>query len=475
MTEARAVAPVAAPAGGDDAASAPLWTPPPRGDLTHGPLQAALFRLAGPAILAKALHALLALVDVFWVARLGAAPTAAVTTSFFASWILLAATDLTALGILAHVARHTGAGDRARAAHAASQGLLLGLGLGTLLAALAWAATPALFRALGTEPAVAASGTVYMRLLFVAAPLTYTYINCEFVMRAAGDTRTPMLITGGMVLLNAVLDPFLIYGIGPFPRLEVLGAALATVLAQVVAVAAFAWRAAVRDRAMPLVRASLRRLDPRLARSLLAIGFPGMAIGVFYSLIYLFMSGIAARLGTVALAVLGLANRAESVTYLVVTGFAAATATMVGQNLGARRPDRAARAAWSSALWMGLYGVLVGGVLVAAPRQVLGLFTSDPEVLDLGGPYLRILGYAQPLMALEIVFEHAFSGAGDNVPPMAISVPMNALRVPLLLWVVHDLGAGLLGIAWVLAITCMVRGLLAALWFRRGGWKARRL
>jgi Na+-driven multidrug efflux pump len=200
-----------------------------------------------------------------------------------------------------------------------------------------------------------------------------------------------------------------------------------------------------------------------------------MAIGVFFSTIYLFISGIAARLGTGELAVVGLGNRAESATYLVVTGFAAATATLVGQNLGAGKPDRAARAAYASALWMFLYAMGIGGVMILWPHGVLGLFTADPDVLAMGSPYVRLLGFAQPLMALEIVFEHAFSGAGDTLPPMLVSVPMNALRVPLLWWAVQERHAGLMGICWVLSVTCMVRGVLATLWFRRGAWQRRRL
>lgn len=446
-----------------------------RSDITHGPLDQALFRLAGPAILSKALHAALGLVDVFWVGRLGAAPVAAVNTSFFASWTLLAATDLTALGILAHVARNVGAGDRRRAGHASAQGLLLGAGLGVAIAVLAWIGSPWLFRGVGAEAAVARPGTDYLRILFLASPLTFTYLNCEFLMRAAGDTRTPMLVTGTMVLVNAVLDPLLIYGLGPFPRFEVRGAALATLLSQLVAVAGFAACALRRHPHFPLERASLRYLDVRLARDLLHIGYPGMAIGTLYSTIYLFISGVAARLGTVELAIVGLGNRAETVTYLVCQGFGAATATMVGQNLGAGRADRSARAAWRSVLWMTLYGVVTGGVLFLWPRQVLGFFTSDPAVIAAGATYVRILGITQPFMGLEIVLENAFTGAGDTTPPMLISVPMNALRVPLIAWVVEVWDAGLLGIVWVVAVTAIVRGVLAALWFRRGRWAHRRL
>jgi len=275
---------------------------------------------------------------------------------------------------------------------------------------------------------------------------------------------------GGMVLFNGALAPLLIFGIGPFPRLEVLGAALATVLAQLLAAGVFAWRAFAGDRSFPLDRSALRRIDWSLAARLLRVGTPPMAIGALFSLIYLFLSGVAARLGTVELTVLGLGNRTEALTYLVSSGFSSATAAVVGQNLGAGAPERAARAAWRSALWMGIYGTVVGAALLVWPRQVLALFTSDPEVLDVGTTYTRILGLCHGLMAVEIVMENAFAGAGDTLPPMLISVPINVLRAPLVLWLVHVAGAGILAIAWLLSITACLRGIIAMLWFRRGGW-----
>jgi Na+-driven multidrug efflux pump len=200
-----------------------------------------------------------------------------------------------------------------------------------------------------------------------------------------------------------------------------------------------------------------------------------MAIGLLFSLIYLFLSGVAARMGTLELAVLGLGNRTEAMTYLVSSGFSAATATVVGQNLGAGLPERASRAAWRSALWMGLYGAAMGTALILWPRQVLGLFTSDAEVLEIGATYTRILGMCHAFMAMEIVFENAFAGAGDTLPPMLISVPINVLRVPLVLWLVHGLGIGILGVGWMLSVTSILRGLIAAVWFSRGRWKEKSL
>ncbi len=451
------------------------WGAGPGNDIVHGPLNRVLLRTAGPAILAKALFATLALVDVFWVGRLGAAATAAVNTGFFTSWILQAATALTAIGILAHVSRAVGSGDREGAGRAAAQGLVAGVLLGTILGGAVWFAAPLLFDLLGTAADVREPGIVYLRILFLAAPLSFTVANCESIMRAAGNTRTPLLVMGGMVLVNGVLDPLLIFGLGPFPRLEVMGAALATLLAQLLGVLFFAARAFAGDRNFPLQRSALRRLDWRLASRLVRVGMPPMAIGALFSLIYLFLSGVAARLGTLELAVLGLGNRTEALTYLVSSGFAAATAAVVGQNLGAGNPERAARAAWRSAAWMAGYGTFVGAVLIAWPQQVLGLFTADAAVLEVGTTYTRILGLCHGLMAVEIVIENAFAGAGDTLPPMLISVPINLLRVPIVLFLVYQLEVGILGIGWLLSITAGFRGVIAMIWFRRGGWKNKRL
>lgn len=244
------------------------------GSLTRGSLHRVLFLLAGPAVIAKALHALLGLVDIFWVGRLGAAPTAAVNTAFFATWILEALTYLSAVGILAYVSRSIGAGDRLRAGVASAQGMLLGVVLGCVTAVLAWFGVPLLFHALSDAPAVTGPGITYLRTLYLAAPLTFLFVNGEAVMRAAGNTRRPLVITGCMVVLNMVLDPLLIFGIGPFPRLEVFGAALATVTAEAVAVVAFlahAWRS---HPDFPLHRPALRRLHGPMLRDFLRLGAP---------------------------------------------------------------------------------------------------------------------------------------------------------------------------------------------------------
>ena len=278
-----------------------------------------------------------------------------------------------------------------------------------------------------------------------------------------------------MVVLNLVLDPLLIFGVGPFPRLEVFGAALATVLAQMVAVVAFAVHAFRKHPDFPLQVDALRRLQSRMAVDFVRLGAPALSIGVLFSSVYLFLSGVAARLGTVEMAILGLGNRLETLTYLGTSGFAEATGAVVGQNLGAAKVERAAKAAWYSVGWMVAYGSIVGGLMIFLPRQFLHVFTDDPQVLQVGSQYVRILGLCQGLMAAEIVLERAFAGAGDTLPPMLISVPINVLRIPLVWWLVLPMDGGILAIGILLSATSGLRGILSVAWFARGGWKHRRL
>jgi Na+-driven multidrug efflux pump len=168
-------------------------------------------------------------------------------------------------------------------------------------------------------------------------------------------------------------------------------------------------------------------------------------------------------------------NRIESVTYLVAAGFGLACEAIVGQNLGAGRSDRAARAAWLSSGLMVGFGALVSAAMLLAPGALIAVFTSDAEVVRAGVPYVRILALTQVFTGVELVLNGAFSGAGDTMPPMLISVTVSLLRLPLAWWCAVTLGLGLPGLAWMISLTCAGRTVILALWFRRGAWRTKAL
>jgi len=442
-------------------------------DATRGPLLRALVRLAAPVVVMQACHTAFHLVNVMWVGRLGAASTAAVTTAFFLLWTIWAIADIAGVGTTATVARHVGAGERAQAGYAASQGALLAIVVGLAVTVAGWIGVAPLYSLIGTEPEVARQAVGYLRILLGGAAISALYVWAESTMRAAGDTRTPLVVIASSLALNAALDPLLIFGIGPFPRLGMAGAAIATVVAQAFAVAWFASLALRRHPAFPLDRTALRRFDPRYAFGLARIGVPYALIGLLYSAVYLFFAHLAARFGTAAVAVVGVSNRIESVTYLVSAGFGLACEAIVGQNLGARKADRAERAAWLSAALMAAFGSIMMIAMLAFPERLLGLFTSDPEVILTGVAYLRLLALSQAFTGVELVLNGAFSGAGDTVPPMAISTTLSLLRFPLAWYCVVPLGGGLVGLAIVITITSALRTVILAAWFRRGAWRTK--
>jgi putative MATE family efflux protein len=281
-----------------------------------------------------------------------------------------------------------------------------------------------------------------------------------------------MLVLGAGSILNLVLDPFLILGWGPFPRLEVKGAVLTTAISEALVLLAY-FELARRGR-MPLAipwSSVTRSFDRAHARRILTIGAPHAVTGAIYSAIYLFLSRITGAFGAIPLAALGVVNRLESLNYLASTAMGMGVAAMVGQNLGGGRIDRAERAAHRGALLITAVTGLMTIVYLGAAEPIIGLFTPGEEAQRVGGHFLRIVALSQVFMGWEIVYGGAFTGAGNTLPPMLAAVAMSIVRVPLAFYWSSPERLGAAGVWWTITLTCIVRGLLISGWFRLGRWK----
>jgi putative MATE family efflux protein len=340
------------------------------------------------------------------------------------------------------------------------------------VAAIGWWGSPRLFSALLEDPEVAGLGGEYLSLVALLAPLFYVGFVVDAAYRSCGDSRTPMLVLFVGTFLNVALDPLLILGLGPFPRLGVRGAAVATIVAQVSVVGIFAALAAAgrfplrlrRDGAGPLVR----RED---LATVLRIGAPWALTGILFSVVYLFLSRVAGRFGAGALAALGIVNRMESISYLTAGAIGMAVSSMVGQNVGARLPDRAAAAADRGAWIVTATSGLVTVAFLAAPEPIVGAFTKDPVAIREAVSFLRIVAISQTVMCWEIVYNGAFIGVGMTMPPTLVSVTTSVARIPLAWWTAIVAGAGTAGLWWTITLTCIVRGIWTSWWFRRGTWR----
>ena len=461
-------APAVPPPGlyADQQDASPPLAPPTAAGIVDGPLRPAILRLALPAVGTTLFQVLFNITDTFWVGRtLGPSALAAVSLASYVVWVIVSIGELVGVGLTAVAARRHGERDPLSAARAAGTALVMAVALGIIIAVGGVLGLPAVFRLMGATGEVAVLAREFLVVQLLGAVLIYGYFVVTAAFRSAGDTRTPFLLLGASVLLNLVLDPLMILGWGPVPALGVYGAALATVLTRglgfVVGLELLRRRGGIRlDLSLPVVRTIAR------------IGLPTMLTGVLFSLIYMLLVRIVGRFGTPAIAALGVGHKIEGISYMICIGFGLAAETLVGQNLGAGRPDRARRAGWLTARIASVPAGALAIVFVLVPGALVGIFTDDPAVIRDASLYLRAAGVAQLAMAYENVLEGALTGAGYTLYTMLAVVGISALRIPLAELVADPFG--LAGIWWMLALTAMVRAAAMTSLWHWGGWEKAR-
>lgn len=408
------------------------------------------------------------LTDSFWVGRMGPEELAALGGSAFAWWMIVLACELPATGAHALVARAEGARRRDRIGPLIAQALMLGVSLSVVLAAGAFGARGLYFDLLGFAHGSAehALGAEYVgaSLLGASALAVYAVVGAAF--RGLGETRTALAITAGALVVNAVLDPLLIWGLGPVPALGIAGAAWATAIANAVGAAIGLALLAARGH-------RVRAMRPRLAElwQFAKIGAPVSASGVGFALCYVLLGRVITSFGSEQMGALGVGHRLEGLAYLVCVAFGVGAATLVGQHLGAGDREKARASAAAAARWCAIAMVPFTIALFVLARPLFGVFTDDPATIEAGVLYLRIQTVVLALMALEEVYVGAFAGAADTLAASVISFGWTAARIPAAWWLAHTLGLGIAGVWIAIAASTGIKGVLLWLWWRRGRWE----
>ncbi len=444
-------------------------------DLVSGPILPTIVKLAWPVVATMFVHTAFLITDMIWVGRLGAPEMAGVISSVFIIWILFSIAEIVTAGLVAIIARHYGEKNYDRAGYVAVQAIGFSTLLSIIVTVVGYTFTTDIMAFMGTEPNVAAFGVDYLKIRFAGAIFLLWYEVGTSIFRATGDTKTPMILSIVAVAGNILLDPCLIFGWGPFPAMGVKGAATATIIANFVAVFGFAYYMLRGRLTLELKWLQALKIDLKLFFEMVRIGLPLSLNGVVFSIVYVFINRITAEFGTEAIAALGVGNRAESISYLICFGFAVAVSTMVGQNLGAGRPDRAEKAVWITVGITGAVTLVITMAFLLIPELITRAFISNSKVIAYSVDYLRIIAISQVFMASVIVFEGAFSGAGDTLPPMVIGIPASVLRIPIAYLLCFVFDFGVTGVWWAISLTMIASGIVIALWFRRGKWKDRKV
>jgi len=434
---------------------------------------AEIWRLSWPVMLSQVLVNMVSIVDLAMVGRLGTDAVAAVgyaTQSFF-----IAQSALIAVGFacVALVARFIGAGDRERARRAVAAALQVGMVTALLLTVPIMMAPRAWLGLLSAEPSVAARTVPYLRLLLASASLLALSMVWDAALRADRDTTTPMRIAAAVTLVKITLNLVLIFGLLGAPRLELVGAGLATIAAQLVGVGCYAAIAMRRsDSVISIGRADLHE-GWKLIKDVCRIALPGVLERVLLNMALLSYFSILGRYGTVAVAAYTVGVRILSFSWIPGIGYAASVATLVGQALGRGEPERAAAIGWRGARMALVTAVVLGGACALARFRLAALFLDDAATIAELGPFMLCVALAQPMLQTHFTLGGAHRGAGDTWTPMVAATVGNwVFRVPL---------AVLFGVVWHTALIWIWAALIAdhsarVVWlawtFRRGRWKS---
>ncbi len=434
-------------------------------DFTRGPLRAQFRRVAIPAVAAQLSQMVFDLVDGAWIGRLSEDAIAGQGAAVFLFWAAYTVTQVAGVGAGALVAQRMGRQDEQGAGQAALAGLGVALVCGLAVAAVLLGVHGSIFAGMGLQAGPAAEGSAFLRALGPGVPGIFLFQLGLAVVNAHGRTRLSFAVTGVALAANAVLDPLLIFGVGPFPRLGIAGAAVATGGCQTVA--------AIVLITMMVRRRWLRRgVSLRLAGRLARLGVPVTVNHMVFSLVYPVLVALLTDFGTAPLAGLNLCHRLEGVPFFTALGLSVAVSTLVGHNHGANKPARAT-AALGEALRAALpLFVVISVAFVAFPGVLLRLLTPRQEVIDAGVIYLRIIGPTEVFLALEVIILGAFGGMGRTLPNLTVAMPLTLARIPLA-WLALRYGRNDPSAVWVaVAASTVLKGVALLGWYRvaTGRW-----
>ena len=435
-----------------------------RTDLLKGSILRALVAMALPIMATSLLQMAYNMTDMIWIGRVGSNSVAAVGASGMFVSLASSITAFLRVGGQVNVAHSFGAGNQELAARYARNSLQLGAVMSVCYTVTVWffhGPFISFFRF--TNPEVVRDAETY--LLILSTFIFFQVINpiITALITATGNSRTPFRISSVGLLINLVLDPVLIFGLGPFPALNVFGAAVGTVIAQSVVFVLYVGY--LRRDEQVFGRMCFRKpLEKNLLASIVKIGLPASVQAVMFNGIAMVIGRIIAAWGETAIAVQKVGIHVESVSYMAAEGFAAATNSFIAQNYGAGQLDRA-RKGYSTALGvMSLWGIFTTCVLVFLPAQIFRVFINEPDVVPLGVNYLRILGYSQFFMCMEILSAGAFSAYGKTLPPSVVAIVFTALRIPAA-YLLSRTALGLNGVWVSISLSSVIKGVILVIQF----------
>lgn len=441
---------------------------------TEGNILNSLVRLAVPIIFANILQTAYQLIDTFWLGRLGGDAVAAVSLSFpLLFFILSIGAGITLAGTVL-VSHSQGAGNRKMIDINASQIVILIFLLSVILASMGYFLSPPLMIILGAGPDIIGDAVTYFQISSLGFVFLFLFFAFQSLMRGIGNVMLPVYIVLFTVILNLILDPLFIYGFGPIPGFGVAGAAIASVITQALSAVAGLY-ILFKGRNGITISFAHMKLDMKSLKKIMRLGIPASIEQSTRALGMTMMIILVTSFGTDIVAAYGIGARINSVVIIPALGFAIATTSLIGQNIGAGKIKRAEKIANLSAR-IGFLGLTSIGILLFLLAEPLVAFfvPDDPQVIRDGALFIKILAPSFGLLGVQQIMNGVFNGAGFTQASMFISIlSLWIVRFPLAYLLSNNTSLGYEGIWWSFPISNLLAALAAYIYFKMGYWKIR--
>jgi putative MATE family efflux protein len=440
-------------------------------DFTAISINRAIVLLAVPMVLEMAMESLFGIVDIFFVAHLGADATATVGITEGMLVLVMAVAFGLSMGTTAVVARRVGEHDRNGAAEAAVQSILIGLGFALLIFAVAFPFAPRLLQWMGAGPGILRAGSLYARIMLSSSGIILLLFLINAVFRGAGDAAIAMRVLWLANFINLCLDPCLIKGLGPFPRLGVTGAAVSTSIGRSIGIAFQLYMLSKGSAHLEILEKHIR-VKLKLMWNIFQVAGTGILQLLVPMAGWLVMVRMIQSFGSQATAGYTVAIRIVIFSTLPSWGLGSAAATLVGQNLGAKQPGRAEQSVWRASFFNAAFLAVVSALFLIFAPQLVGIFSNDPEVVRYGASCLRIISCCYVLWAYGEVIVQAFNGAGDTWTPTWINFLVYwVVQLPLAFILSIKLHVGPNGAYYAILTAEILLSVISIYVFRKGKWK----
>ncbi len=439
-------------------------------DLLNGNILEELLILGLPVMFANLVQTLYNLVDAFWLGKVGKAALSAPTITFNVAFVLIAFSMGVSVGGSTLVAQFTGAKRDEDAAKTAGTTITLMIVLGIIFGITGYIFSVPILKLLNTPEDAFLPTLSYMRIIFIGLPFMFGYMSFQGIVQGRGNTVTPMKIITFSLILNTVLDPLMIFGIG-VPKMGVAGAAIATDLARVIAMY-LGFKYLFSEKSEIQLKLNDLKINWKITKKIFKIGLPLSFGQMATSLGFTLLISMVNLFGTAVISAFGIGNRIISLLNMPAMGFSQAATVMVGQNLGADNADRAENVVWAAVKVIAITLFSGATLTFLFGGYIVRFFINDPEVIRVGTNLFHIASYSVPFFGIMFAFNAAFSGSGHTAPILVLNTTrLWGIRIPLAYFWAIKQQMGPNGIFYAMVVSNVIIAIGAYFWFRKGTWK----